>query len=390
MAKPQKNLLIFKVLNLISTSNGNDGRGERFTSFLNLYKDKFNLYVLDFDYDPSIVKSYYTNGPMVSYADYLKSIYPDINIIKVSVQDYISKVHQAKDFDIDYHLNLEIDFDVIFTSENFLGYTLNNLENKSQLTYRQIKILSLNNKAAFLFSIYYYGIYKLVEHSFKNYNAIKLQYITDPIDVLYEGFKKVVPDIRDSSILKTMQYDYFPANQYFYMVKNLKSYNVKKRYHFVVGNSINDPYREYLYRRYLLNIYDRYNACDDYQFLLSGYYNQSQFNNWVDHKEFYSRISESKFGIILNTYSKDTISTNKLYLYLCYNVVPFIAEGSDSRSRYLSKELLDVLEVKDGYDLYNKLRNADYDDLNQLVQQNFEKYRDISFYKTIFDKYFDV
>ena len=215
MAKPQKNLLIFKVLNLISTSNGNDGRGERFTSFLNLYKDKFNLYVLDFDYDPSIVKSYYTNGPMVSYADYLKSIYPDINIIKVSVQDYISKVHQAKDFDIDYHLNLEIDFDVIFTSENFLGYTLNNLENKSQLTYRQIKILSLNNKAAFLFSIYYYGIYKLVEHSFKNYNAIKLQYITDPIDVLYEGFKKVVPDIRDSSILKTMQYDYFPANQYF-------------------------------------------------------------------------------------------------------------------------------------------------------------------------------
>ena len=100
-----------------------------------------------------------------------------------------------------------------------------------------------------------------------------------------------------------------------------------------------------------------------------------------------SKLAESKYGFVMNSYSKTILSANKFSIFSSRDCVPLVCYDSDNDSGYIPENLRKVLFVNDGIDLFYKLRQDNYHEINHFVQKEFNEYKSVDFYDNIFSKY---
>ena len=391
--KPDKtNLLLFFSNNIYYSSPVEDEMIEMNHCFFDLYSNQYNLFFLNIVPSPRVAKA--LNQPLdkiVTFRKALEEKFPAINVIDISIDKYLDCVYKEKTFEIDFNLRLDIEFDVIYTSLNERFLDSRKHKNIKELSFKEIRRLTAITQPHLSDLILcQHATFRLMQKTFENYNALKYQFIFDPLETTYNDFTILHPDIKNENILKKVGAVYFPLFQYYRFVEcEPCKQSTPKPFDFAVGLTINDLYRTYLFDRYLLNLYERQKDNEKYKFFINGYQNYKfKLRNFIPHKEFYNVVGQARFGFIMNTYSGTVNSSNKFAVYLSRNVVPFLSFDCDDFSQYYPQHVKDALSVKDGIDLIDKLRTSKYEEMNEFLQNEFQEYREFDYYKSIFDKYF--
>ncbi|MBN1600192.1 MAG: hypothetical protein JW915_01225 [Chitinispirillaceae bacterium] len=364
-------------------------------SFLNLFKDTYDFYVLDFEMfsDMDIASNYLSlngNTEIRSFVNDIAKIIPVKGIVQESIYDHFNVVKEHKNFDeIPFLKFAEKEaFDVIYTFNNYVDPAFNRIASQKKLRFKDIQLLSMyRNPKYFDYMAYRYCTYLFLNESFKKINAAKYELIADPLDLRYVDFTYLLPDIPAAAELNGVHFECFPFYQYYYFL-HTKPVKREKEHLLITGCTLYDKWRQELFERYLTDIFRSESNNPAYRWYLAGdAFGKSQ-NSFIEPEEFNKEIEKSRFGVILNTYAKDIISTNKVSNFISRNCVPVICKGADEKSGFFPEKLLAQLEVKDGDELRSFLMKSNYDELNTTIQREFAYYYTIEYYRSVFSKFF--
>ena len=364
-------------------------------AFLNLFKDQYDFYVLDFDifHDWEIINNYnatFAASDIKNYVEEIGRMLPIKNIIKLSLNDECDKINKKKSFESIPALDIptEDKFDLIFTFNNYIDPGFNWIASQKRLRYKDIQFLSMYKDLKYFdYMVFRYSIFLLLNESFKKTEAEKMELIADPLDLRFDGFKYLLPDIPASVELNNVNYEYFPFYQYYYFVHKKPEIR-RKEYSLITGSTLYDKWRREIFEKYLSGIYLREMKNQNYKWYLTGELFGKPHNSFIEPDEFSKEVEKSRYGIVLNTYAKDIISTNKVSNFISRNCVPIICEGSDEKSRFFPEKLLRRIEIKNSDDLFRILSESNYEELNGVIQEEYSYYYNLDYYKNVYSKYF--
>ena len=286
----------------------------------------------------------------LEYSDSIKSFFDENNrhveIRTIELNESLTQYLLMKTF-IPITTNVLNDLDIIYTYGNFINFELNNMSNKHNLSQRDI----LKIQCDYDTTARYYFIYKEMCRLLNITTCTQLQFMSDPLDLLYPSTEKLTPDIKDSS-----EWNYFPLYQY-YHIHFTEKIKREKSIPFIVGNTLFDNYRRTLFAKYLLPFVLNGDYSDIYY---SGGHSLNvdiKHNYMIPHKEFFNKISESITGLVLNTYAQTIISSNKFFAFIANDCIPLISFNADKTSRLIPDEIKSLIEVKDIFQLKEKIEN---------------------------------
>ncbi len=252
------------------------------------------------------------------------------------------------------------EYDCFYTYGNFVTFSLNNDINKSDLKFEDLA------RYNFDMTVPYYVNYLVVKELMNQCNIKKIQFYSDPLDIPFQDFIRCTPDTHNKTIFD----EFTPIYQYYYNVVNKPSKKHAKSNILVMGNSCGDEYRKYLFDRYVLDFYKKYQTDARYKFYASGYSGyQAKIDNFIEHNDFYEEIAKSRYGLVLNTYSKNIISANKISMMLSRDCLPIITEGSDEMSEYLPSDIRKDLTVRNSIELDEWIENNTDEDYDSLMRR---------------------
>ena len=364
-------------------------------SFLDLLKDEYDFYLLDFELfrDNDIISDYNTSFAKYSVKSYLEEINKTIPIKKayeIPVYEQYERAIKNESFDgiTAEKIVLDVDIDVIFAFNNYIDPGFNRIACKRRLGYKGLRVLSMYMLPEhFDYLAYRYVTYLILNETFKHMSAKKLQLIADPLDLRFEGFRYLLPDIRESREIDNVLYEYFPFYQYFYFIHTRPQVR-EKEYRFIIGSTLYDKPRMETFDKYLATLFMKEFNNPEYRWYLTGELFGKPYNSFIEASAFSVEVEKSRFGMVLNTYANDIVSTNKVSNFISRNCVPVICEGSDERSRFFPKKVLEKLEIKNAGELEYLLNNARYAELNEMLQAEFARYYDTDYYRKVFAEYF--
>jgi hypothetical protein len=367
----------------------------KYTSFLPLFMDKYDFYVLDLEMfnDADILSSYlspHTKSTFRSFVTDLNNFVPIKGVVNASIYDKFNKIKENKSLDQipSMEFGSKEQFDVIYSFNNYIDPGFNRIACQKKLRYKDIQLLSkYKNPEYFDFILYRYVTFLMLNETFKLLNAVKLELISDPLDLRYDNFTYLLPDIPVSTEIDNTPFDYFPFYQFYYFIFT-QPVKRQKEHLFVVGSTLYDKWRQDLFEKYLSDIFKSEVDNSQYKWYLTGTLNGKPYNSFINPDKFNEEIEKSRYGLVLNTYAKDIISTNKISNYISRQCVPIICEGSDEKSGFFPKKLLGQIEIKSCDDLRFFLSKSNYFELNETIQNEFAYYYDIDYYRNVFSKYF--
>ncbi len=264
-------------------------------------------------------------------------------------------------------------YDFFYTFGNFFNFAFNKIKDKEDFNINQLKSRNIKNN---------FKKYKDMNEFISRNNIKTYQFMSDPLDLVYDNSILLTPDGFNLKFRNRDSY-FFPLYQYFHFIKN-KNLNRKKDINFIVGSTAYNRDREIDFNKYLLILYEKYYNNDKYKFFISGYENPFyEIDNFVSHNDFFKYISKSKFGLVLNTYSRTIVSSNKLSAFISKSCVPILTKDLDKDSNFLSDEFKDKLTINNSYDLYCFLKNNinKYNEYLEFVNNKFSDYFNKEFYK---------
>ena len=333
----------------------------------NMYEfvEKNLLFLEELDQDLAIISftHQHDNGNGTKYFNYFKNLSKaNVTHIQIDISHIIDRFLSEQKIDkLIQELNIEElnQLDSIFTFGNFVTFQLNNDKNKNNLTFNDLVKYNLD------LSLPYYLPYKVANGVFQQLDCKKIQFYSDPLDLPMKGFKQGTPDSTENTHFEA----FLPLYQHYYYNLNKSSNNASKNNIFVMGNTCGDEYRKYLFDRYVLAFYEQHKEDERFKFYACGYKNYKiVLDNFIDHNLFYSQIESSRCGLVLNTYSKDFVSANKIAMMLSRNCLPIITTGGDSKSNYIPQQFKQFIEVNDSIELYM---------LVDEIEKNPKKYENI-------------
>ena len=391
----KKKMLLASIFNMTTGFSYHKEVLNKCTAFLNLFKETYDFYALDFElfHDSEVMNNYnatFVKSEIQSFVKELEKIIPIKQIVKLSIYDAYNKIRDNKNIENIPALNIPIKekIDVIFTFNNYVDPAFNRIACNKRLRYKDIQFLSVYKDPKFFdYILFRYSAFLLLNEAFNKFDAVKMNLIADPLDLRFEGFTYLLPDIPASAELDNVKYEYFPFYQYYYFIHK-KPIIRKKEYLLITGCTLYDKWRQGLFEKYLSNIYLREEGNPDYKWYLTGNLFGKPHNSFIEPDQFSEEIEKSKFGVVLNTYAKDIISTNKSSNYISRNCVPVICEGADDKSNFFPEKLLRQLQITSGDDLLRLLSKSNYKELNEAVQNEFAYYRDLNYYRNVYSKYF--
>jgi hypothetical protein len=391
----KKNMLLVSLFNFISGFTLHKEVLAKCISFLDLLRDEYDFYLLDFALyqDKDIISDYNTSFAKYSISGYLEEINKTIPIKKVyeiSIHDQYERIKKEKSFTgiTPEKITLDVKMDVIFTFNNYIDPGFNRFAYNKKMKYREIQILSMYMLPAhFDYLAYRYATYLILNETFRQLDATKLQLIADPLDLRFDGFRYLLPDIQESREIDNIRYEYFPFYQYYYFIHTRPRVR-EKEYLFIVGSTLYDKSRMEMFEKYLSMLFTKEFNNPDYRWYLTGELFGKPYNSFIEASEFSTEVEKTRFGMVLNTYAKDIISTNKLSNFISRNCVPVICAGADDRSRFFPKKILEKLEIKNGGELESLLEKSNYAELNEMLQAEFSNYYSAEYYKKVFAEYF--
>jgi len=253
----KKKILIFSLFNIYVDSFNMAETKVRPISFIMQLLNRFEVYYLDFNLPKNLepLHSSFPEKKKVPFSKIIKTIFPDIEILNIELGNYLDMVFKQQSFDIEYRIDLDMEFDIILTYNNWIDIVFGNLNDYSNIEFRHLKFLTKNNEYFIYFS-HYYSIYRLFNNFFyEQKNSNKLQLLSDPLEFKYKGFMVLTSDISNTELLKSCNQGFFPFQQYYYMLSS-KPLIKKKVYEFICGNTIFDDYRYKLFEKYLKDFYE--------------------------------------------------------------------------------------------------------------------------------------
>jgi hypothetical protein len=366
-------------------------------AFLELFKDQYDFYLLDYEIyrNHEVISDYNTSSTVyaiTSYRDEISKIIPINKVYTISIYDEYERIKKNKNFDAIHPANIPFDvpFDIVYTFNNHVDPGFNRAAHKKQLTYREIKILSMSKPPEFFdYMLYRYSAYLILNETFRRLHVHKLQLISDPLDLRFDGFRYLLPDIPEARHINGILYEYFPFYQYFYFIHSRPIVR-EKEYLLIVGSTLYDKWRREMFDKYLLELFKKEIDNPQYRWYLTGELFGKPYNSFIEASEFNREAERTRYGMVLNTYAKDIISTNKVSNFISRNCVPVICEGADVASGFFPKKLLGQLQVSNGSELERLLKHADYDRLNEMIQGEYSYYYEIQYYTKVFSAHFST
>lgn len=367
----------------------------KYISFLPLFIDKYDFYVLDIEMfnNADILNSYLSSHTKCNFRSFVKdvtSIVPIKGVVNASIYDKFNKIKDNKSLDQIPTLELGSNerFDVIYSFNNYIDPGFNRIACQKKLRYKDIQLLSkYKNPEYFDYILFRYVTFLMLNETFKLMNGVKMELISDPLDLRFDNFTYLLPDIPVSTELNNTSFEYFPFYQYHYFI-NTQPFKRQKEHLLVVGSTLYDKWRQDLFEKYISDIYKTEMDNPQYKWYLTGTLNGKPHNSFINPDKFNEEVEKSRFGLVLNTYAKDIISTNKVSNYISRHCVPIICEGSDEKSRFFPKRLLGQIEIKNSDELRSFLSKSNYNELNEAIQNEFAYYYNVDYYREVFSKYF--
>jgi hypothetical protein len=364
-------------------------------AFLELFKDQYDFYLLDYEIyrNHEVISEYNTSSAayaITSYRDEIANIIPIKKVYTVSLYDEFERIKKNKNFDTVHPVNIPFDvpLDIVYTFNNHVDPGFNRAAHAKRLIYREIKILSMNKSPEFFdYLLYRYSAFLILNETFRRLPMRKLQLISDPLDLRFDDFRYLSPDIPEARHIKGIQYEYFPFYQYFYFIHSRPIVR-EKEYLFIVGSTLYDKWRREMFDKYLLELYKKEIDNPQYRWYLMGELFGKPYNSFIEASEFNREAEKTRYGMVLNTYARDIISTNKVSNFISRNCVPVISEGADVASGFFPKKLLKRLQVSNGGELVRLLNHADYERLNEMIQDEYAYYYETRYYTKVFSDQF--